>query len=245
MIKYFLYLAIRRKMLFIIATVSVTVGFILHTGLLTVRSIETGHGPYTTTFEYYAFFSWAIVLVYLIAEIRYKIKDLGSFVIPIAVISLAYAQVLSWYAGAAEPVIQFWLTIHRTFSFIGYAAFALTFGVGIMYIIQEGQLKSRHPGVFYYRLPSLEILDDINKKAVDIGFPLITSGLISGIIWTWQRDGFFSLDLKRTFLMVLTWSIYGTLFLGRIIAGWRGKRAAHFVIYGFIAIIIAYIVHIY
>ena len=45
--------------------------------------------------------------------------------------------------------------------------------------------------------------------------------------------------------MVLTWSIYGTLFLGRIIAGWRGKRAAHFVIYGFIAIIIAYIVHIY
>lgn len=245
MIKYFLYLAIRKRLLFIIATAFIVGGFISHTGLLVLRSIETGHGPYTNTFEYYTFFSWMIVLVYLIAEIRYKIKDLGSFVIPIAFISISYSFFLSWNTGTAVPVMQFWLTIHRTLSFIGYAALALTFGVGIMYIIQESQLKSKHPGAFYYRLPSLEILDDINKKAVDVGFPLITFGFISGVIWAWQRDGYFSLDLRRTILMIITWSIYGVLFFGRIIAGWRGRRAARFVVYGFIAVIIAYMVHIY
>ncbi|MBI3600318.1 MAG: cytochrome c biogenesis protein CcsA [Nitrospinae bacterium] len=245
MAKYFLYLAIRRKILFIIATVFIAVGFVFHTGILVLRSIETGHGPYTTTFEYYTFFSWAIVLVYLVAEVRYKIKDLGSFVIPIAFISLAYAVFQSWHTETTEPVIRFWLTIHRTLSFIGYAALTLTFGVGIMYIIQEKQLKSKHLGAFYYRLPSLEVLDDINKKAVDVGFPLITFGFISGIIWAWQRDGYFSLDFKRTILMIITWTIYGTLFFGRIIAGWRGRRAARFVVYGFMAVIIAYMVHIY
>lgn len=245
MVKYFSYLAVRRRMLFIIATVSITVGFIFHTALLVTRAMETGHGPYAATFEYYSFFSWVLVLVYLIAEIRYKIKDLGSFVIPIAFISLAYAFFLSRYTSDIAPVVQFWLTIHRTLSFIGYAALALTFGVGIMYIIQEGQLKSRHPGTFYHRLPSLEILDDINRKAVDIGFPLITLGFISGIIWARQRDGYFSLDFKRTILMVITWSTYGTLFFGRIIAGWRGRKAARFVVYGFMVVIIAYMVHIY
>lgn len=244
MIKYFFYLALRKTLLFIIATVSIIIGFVFHTGLLITRSMETGHGPYITTFEYYAFFSWTIVLVYLIAEIRYKIKDLGSFVIPIAFISLAYAFFISRYPSTTgAPMVQFWLTIHRTLSFIGYASLALTFGAGIMYIIQEKQLKSKHPGAFYYRLPSLEILDDINKKALDIGFPLITCGFISGIIWAWQRDGYFSLDIKRTILMIITWSIYGTLFFGRIIAGWRGKRAAHFVVYGFMIVIIAYMVH--
>jgi len=232
-------------MLFIIATVSISVGFIFHTALLVGRSMETGHGPYAATFEYYAFFSWGIVLVYLIAEVRYKIKDLGSFVIPIAFISLAYAFFLSRYVSDTTPIVQFWLTIHRTLSFIGYAALSLTFGVGIMYIIQESQLKSKHPGTFYYRLPSLEILDDINRKSVDIGFPLITLGFISGIIWARQRDGYFSLDFKRTLLMIITWSIYGTLFFGRIIAGWRGRRAARFVVYGFMIVIIAYMVHIY
>ena len=245
MVKYFSYLAVRKRMLFIIATSSITAGFIFHTALLVARSMETGHGPYTTTFEYYAFFSWATVLVYLVAEIRYKIKDLGSFVIPIAFISLAYSFSLSRYVSTTVPIVQFWLTIHRTLSFIGYATLALTFGAGIMYIIQESQLKSRHLGTFYYRLPSLEILDEINKKAVDIGFPLITLGFISGIIWAWQRDGYFSLDFKRTLLMIITWSIYGTLFFGRIMAGWRGKRAARFVVYGFMVVIIAYIVHIY
>lgn len=245
MAKYFLYLAIRRKLLFVLATGFITAGFIAHTGLLLLRSIETGHGPYTTTFEYYLFFSWAIVLIYLIAEVRYKIKDLGSFVIPIAFISLSYAAFQSWHIGATEPIIRFWLTVHRTLSLIGYAAFALTFGVGIMYMIQERQLKSKHPGAFYYRLPSLDVLDDINKKAVDVGFPLITFGFISGIIWAWQRDGYFSLDFKRTILMIITWTIYGTLFLGRITAGWRGRRAAGFAVYGFMAVIIAYVVHIY
>jgi len=79
MVKYFSYLAVRRRMLFIIATVSITAGFIFHTALLVTRAMETGHGPYAATFEYYSFFSWVLVLVYLIAEIRYKIKDLGSF----------------------------------------------------------------------------------------------------------------------------------------------------------------------
>jgi cytochrome c-type biogenesis protein CcsB len=245
MIKYFSYLAIRRWMLFVIATASIIVGFIFHTALLVTRSMETGHGPYASTFEYYAFFSWVLVLVYIIAEVRYKIKDLGSFVIPIAFISLAYSFFLSRYASTTVPIVQFWLTIHKTFSFIGYASLTLTFGVGIMYIIQESQLKSRHPGTFYHRLPSLEILDDINKKAVDIGFPLITLGFISGIIWAWKRDGYFSLDFKRTVLMIATWSIYGTLFFGRIMAGWRGRRAARFVVYGFMVVIIAYMVHIY
>lgn len=244
-LKHFLYLGLRKKPLFLIAAWSVILGFILHTAALILRSADTGYGPYGNFYEYTNFFAWTIILVYLIAEFRYKIKDMGSFVVPLALVLLAVATTLPEDAAREAPILKFWLSVHITLSFIGYAAFALTFGAGIMYIIQERQLKSKRPGKLYYRLPSLEILDDLNHKVIDIGFPLFTLGIITGSVWAAHSKGsLLAWDIERTMPLLVTWLIYMVLFIGRITVGWRGRKAASFAIVGFFAVIITYLMHI-
>ena len=145
--KYFLYLFFRRKPLFVVANILIVVAFVLHTGILFIRSSHTGHGPYTNPFEYLTFFAWCVVLAYLIAEAKFRILDLGSFVIPLAFLLLTIAYFLPWQETPILSPKEFWLTVHRTSSFLGYSAITLTFAVGIMFLLQEGELKSKHFGL--------------------------------------------------------------------------------------------------
>ncbi|MBI5183675.1 MAG: cytochrome c biogenesis protein CcsA [Nitrospinae bacterium] len=242
---HFLFLGLRRNLLLFIAMVTVVVGFICHTTALIFISFETGHGPYTNFFEYMAFFPWTIVLIYLIVEFRYRIKDLGSFVIPLAFLMLAYSKLLPEEVSPSTNVLRFWATLHYTLSFLGYAAFALTFGAGLMYMIQERQLKSKKPGSFYYRLPSLELLDNLNHRLISIGFPLFTLGFVTGSIWIGKIKGdYLSWDPVKTLPLIITWMIYAALFIGRITVGWRRRRAALGAIIGFFLIIITYWMHV-
>ena len=96
-----------------------------------------------------------------------------------------------------------------------------------MYLIQEHQVKTKKLGIMYFRMPSLEVLDDLNFKVIIIGFPLFTLGFMTGSISNMQlNQSFFSWDLTRTLPLVATWLIYSLVFFGRMIVGLRGKKAA-------------------
>ena len=83
-----------------------------------------------------------------------------------------------------SPVLQsHWLEIHIVLAFLGNAAFALAFGIGVMYLVQEHYVKSKNLGGLFGRLPSLQTLDEINYKLITIGFPLLTLAIITGVFW--------------------------------------------------------------
>lgn len=245
-LEYFIYLVYRRQFVSTLATFTAAVGFFFHTVIIGLRSQETGHGPYTTSFEVAIFFSWVVVVVYFFTHWKYRIKDLGSFVIPLAFLILLYSTFLS------EEVVQFpesqfrvLLTLHRTLSVLGFAAFALSFALGLMYIIQERQVKSKKLGIMYFRMPPLESMDQLNFKVVAIGFPLFTLGFLTGGIWITQATNmpFFSWDLK-TWPLVAGWIIYGWVFFGRFLTGLRGRRAALGSVTGFIIVMFSYLLHV-
>jgi cytochrome c-type biogenesis protein CcsB len=235
----------RRTLLSSVALAAVGVGFLTHTGMLALRASQTGHGPYTNLFEYALFFSWAVILLYLVAEGWYRLRPLGPFVVPIGFVILLSALVLPRETAVPFPSHPFWLTLHRTLSLLGFGAFAVTFGAGLMYMIQEKQLKSHQTGMFYYRLPSLDILDEINSKSVFIGFLLITAGFLAGSLWSVEKSGsFFAWDPLRTFPLLFAWLIYAALFIGRFNLGWKGKRPARLGVAGFVAGILLHWIHI-
>jgi len=240
-----LYFAFRRSLFSTIAMGSVGLGFLTHTTVLAIRASQTGHGPYTNLFEYALFFSWAIILVYLAVEGWYRLKPLGPFVVPIGFVILLSALVLPHEITAPLSNNPFWLTLHRTLSLLGFGALAVTFGVGVMYMIQERQLKSHQMGLFYHRLPSLDILDEINSKSVFFGFLLLTTGFVAGSLWSIQKSGsFFSWDPVKTYPLLIAWLIYATLFVGRFNLGWKGKRPAILGVFGFVAGIVLHWIHI-
>ena len=186
---YFVYLVYRRPLVSSLSGGAVALGLISHTVSIGLHSAITGHGPYTTSYEIAMFLAWFIVVIYFLTEWKYKIKDLGSFVIPLVFLVMLVSVFLSKDAGLVpESEVRFWLTMHRTLSIIGYAAFSIAFAAGIMYLIQEHQVKSKKLGIMYFRMPSLEVLDDLNFKVITIGFPLFTLGFMTGSIWNTKMD---------------------------------------------------------
>ena len=244
---YFIFLAYRRPLVSKIARWTVAFGLLCQTFTIGVRSSQTGHGPYTSSFEVALFLAWLMVVVFFLTEWKYKIKNLGAFVIPLVFIVLLFSAFLSKDVILVyeSSEMRFWLTMHRTLSILGYAAFSIAFASGIMYLIQEHQVKTKKLGIMYFRMPSLEVLDDLNFKVIMVGFPLFTLGFMTGSISNMQlNQSFFSWDLNSTLPLVATWLIYSLVFFGRIMVGLRGKKAAQGAILGFVTVIWTYFLHI-
>lgn len=244
MIKYLLYLAMRNRILFILATIMISAGFVVETAALIQRSMETGHGPYTNLFEYCVFLAWVVFAVFLIAEGYFKVKPLGAFMVPIGFALMMVSFPISPDTGSSLPAKAYWLTLHRTLSFLSFGAFSLVFAAGVMYLIQERQLKSKNIGGWYRRLPSLDALDDINRKGLVFGFPLITIGALAAVAWTSHKYGIIIKLETSTALLLTAWVVYAVVSVGRIALGWRGRRTATLGIIGFSIVVIALIAHI-
>ncbi|MDV2502355.1 MAG: c-type cytochrome biogenesis protein CcsB [bacterium] len=232
----------KSKRVGVAGTALVLVGFITHTAAMALRAQEVGHLPLTSLHEAMTFFSWTITLLFLLSRYKYRIEILGAFVVPLAFITLGYAAVLPSEVRPILPVLKsYWLAIHVTLAVLGNAAFAVTFVAGIMYLLQERQLKRKKPGAFYYRLPSLEVLDQLGYRALSFGFPFQTLGIITGSLWAAYAFGsYWRWDPKETFTLI-TWFIYAVLLHGRLVVGWRGRRAAFLCIVGFCTVMFTFV----
>src|SRR5256885_7411372 len=75
--------------------------------------------PYTTLFRSaMSFFSWALVLVFLVVELRHRIHVLGSFILPLALLSLLSAAALPKAVPTLEPVLRT-VWVHVALSMLG------------------------------------------------------------------------------------------------------------------------------
>jgi cytochrome c-type biogenesis protein CcsB len=207
-------------------------GFFFHTLALVSRMIEGGHIPLTTMHEALSFFSWALVLVFLLVELRYRVHILGSFILPLAFISLISAAAFPKEIKALGNV---W--VHVTLSLLGTVAFAVAFVAGLMYLIQEHLLKSKHRNALYHKLPALDFLDDLNEKAISLGFPFLTLGIITGALFAEVSRGSFLNWNAEQIGALGTWLFYLVVLLGRVTVGWRAKRAAYLTVVGFAGVI--------
>jgi cytochrome c-type biogenesis protein CcsB len=241
---HWLYMASRNRTLLPYAVGAACIGFLLHTGYLSVEVSRVGSLPFAEVQGATAFFSWTVVLAYLIAELATGIRALGSFLMPIALFALLLGLAIPPDAAHfLPPLTSFWLIIHVVLACLGNAAFALTFCGGLMYLIQDSYLKAKQPGGLSARLPSLEMLDRLNFWALAFGVPLLTQGIITGAIWARYARGSFWIWERTTWPLIVIWGIYTLLFIGRWYLGWRGRRAAFAVIVGFCAVSFGYLIH--
>ncbi len=217
------------------------VGFVLHTLNILLRYFIAGHIPITNMHEASSFFSWCIVLLFFYIEYRYKIGLLGSFILPVVFILMLSSSILPREIKPLSPVLQSsWLAVHTSLAFLGDAAFAMAAGIGVMYLIQEHFLKTKHLGGLFQRLPNLQILDEINYKLITIGFPLLTLAIITGALWAESTLGsYWRWDPKEVWSLI-TWFIYVLVLHVRLRVGWKGKKAAILSIVGFAAVLFTF-----
>ena len=204
--------------------------------------VRVGHTPVTNMHESLAFSAWCLVVLYLFFDLRYRLSVMGAFSSVLAVITMLGSGIAPKAVEPLNPALNsWWFPLHVTFAFLGNAAFALAFGAGVMYLLQDKMLKSKRFSTLYYRLPSLDTLDNINYRALSLGFPLMTLGIITGAAWAESVWGtYWSWDPKETWAL-MTWFVYAALLHGRLSIGWRGRRAAIFAIIGFACLLFTFL----
>jgi ABC-type uncharacterized transport system permease subunit len=217
----------KRQYLFRIALAAFSLAAVLHTVSVIEQGVFTGHFPANNVFESLSLCALLITLLFLFLYRRYKLESLSVFIFPLVFVMTLMASlanpVSEWPSAAVRDTL---LKVHVVLVLLGYAALLLTAVAAIVYLIQERELKRKKPRKFYYRLPPLGTLDDLISKAMAFGFVLITLAIVTGSIWAFvelKRDW---IAEPKILISVITWLIYMAMVFFRVIAGWRGRKAA-------------------
>ncbi|MFP4158981.1 MAG: c-type cytochrome biogenesis protein CcsB [Desulfobacterales bacterium] len=220
----------------------VLAGFLIHSVLLGIDYADKGSLPVHNLHQNLWFAGWVLAGVFLALRPRIRLNILGVFAAPlITLITAAAFFVPDTPMQTQSELSGVWLTVHVLVIFIGEACLALACGTGILYLIQERNIKDKKHRFFFRRLPSLELLDSTGYTFVAVGFTALTAGLITGFIYAHQVWGhFWTWDPKEVWSGV-TWLIYAALLHERIVAGWRGRRAAILAIIGFCAMLFTFL----
>jgi cytochrome c-type biogenesis protein CcsB len=246
----FLYIAswvFKKPLLSILATWIALIGVAGNTAGIISRWLESyrlgiGHAPLSNMYESLVFFSWTLVVIYLVIEYRYKTPIIGAFATPIAFLAMAYASLSPNISDRIQPLVPAlksnWLIAHVITCFFGYAAFAIAFSISLMYLFKQKDKEGKSK--LLARFPSFHALDELTHQMVMFGFLFLSIGIITGAVWANSAWGsYWTWDPKETWSLI-TWFIYATLLHARMMRGWYGKRIAYLSIIGFTAVIVTY-----
>jgi cytochrome c-type biogenesis protein CcsB len=250
-----------------LGTATAQIGFLAHTAALILRWIASyqmgiGRVPLSNLYESLIFFAWTIMALYLIVEWRTKNRSLGTFVVPIAFLCMAFASLSPNISSRIQPLIPAlqsnWLASHVITCFLGYAAFTVAFATGLMALLtgmdrdkltSDGSVMRKKNGDppptnfqrFIRRIPEPGILNELIYQSTVLGFVFLTIGILTGSIWAHYAWGsYWSWDPKETWSLI-TWLVYAVMLHARHVRGWRGKRMAVMAIIGFICVLITYL----
>ncbi|HDT13497.1 MAG TPA: c-type cytochrome biogenesis protein CcsB [Candidatus Aminicenantes bacterium] len=206
-------------------------GLCAHTAALVLRTVASGHAPFTNMYESLSFLSWAIVLALVIFGRRPRASRLGPYLmlIVVALVALASSPLMPKDAMPLVPALQsYWLWLHVSVTLLGEAFFAVAFVASLLYLAADTDEKR-------------ERFDALAYRAVAVGFPLFTlGGLVFGMVWAYRAWGrYWGWDPKEVWSLI-TWFVFALYLHTRIVMGWKGRRSAWIAIAGFLAALFTY-----
>lgn len=220
----------------------ITSAVLLHFISMAVYTLSNRYFPIQNLSQSFSVSAFALGCMFLFFQYKSDLKILGVFASFLLSIIMGIVLLIPEAPVEKNEIFKgFWFYSHILLVFMGEAALALACGTGILYLLQEKGIKTKTPGFFFKRLPSLDFLDDVGYTCLTTGFALLTIGLVTGFIYAkviWGR--FWSWDPKEV-ASVGTWLIYAALLHLRFYSGWRGQKSAIMTIIGFFIIIFTFI----
>src|SRR6516162_3191512 len=176
------------------ATTLLVFAALAHTFVIGMQTMEIGHVPVAGPASAISTFVWLLGLAYLYTEMTTDERAMGVFILPL-LIALQSIPALRPGVEDRAAVLQGPLFgVHVSSLLFAYASFALACVIGVTYVLLFKEIKAKHLGFFYARLPSLQVLDRMNQRAIVIGWLFLTVGLIVGGVWAAQARGGYAGD---------------------------------------------------
>ena len=231
-----------------VATALLAAGVLAHTFLIGMHTVQVGHAPLVGTTAAISAFVWLLGLAYLYVELTTDERAMGLFVTAILVV-LDIIPVLDPGVSPRPEILRSPLfTMHVVSMLFSYACFALASVLGVTYVLLFKEIKAKHLGYFYARLPSLQVLDVMNGRVVTVGWVFLTIGIAVGAIWATRiataadpRVDEMSIADPKILIALISWVIYSFAVLSRRAIGWTGRRAAWLSAIGFVVVLLNFV----
>ena len=215
---------------------SLLVGLLLHGTAVGLKFFHYGLSPAINLQEGLSLMAWLLGLIFWLVIRRLHLPILGAFVLPLMLLAALPALSLPGPNRPLPPALNTGLPpFHVLAAFLGEAVFGVASLIGVCYLLQERELRTHQSlsSSIWSRLPSLELLDRLNRRLVLYGFVLLSFTIVTGAFFAKGAWGeFFGWD-PRELLTLLTWAVYAVLVWARQQAGWQGRRAALLTLLGF------------
>lgn len=216
-------------------------GIVAHYFALLDRSLGTHTVPYDDLYGSMSLFAWLLGITYLGLELLHRDRAVGSLVSLVMLVWMAGVEWLTPHGSPAPPPAKGPLfALHVTLNIWAYAAFALSFVLSIVYLVQDRVLRSHRPGAPFWRFPALDVLDRMSRSSVFVGLAGLAFGVVSGFVWERRLTGSYAWGDPKVIVTLLIVGVYVAYLLLSRTAGWRGSRAAVLCALNFAVVLFSY-----
>lgn len=226
MVLYISYLAFKKNGIGKAASGVTYFGLVVQTIALLLRwresyQMDIGRVPLSNLYESLVFFTWSMVLIYVIVEYKYKTRAFGAFVMPVAFLALAFINV-SGVSSEITPLVPAlksnWLFYHVMISFLGYAAFGVAFAISMIYLLMD--TEERGPIVnLAYALGAIVVLAFLGYYMASLGERMKTAFWMGiGVLVLIWFIYLVTTGAKNRPQVFLFWSLCVTLAIGLLTA---------------------------
>jgi ABC-type uncharacterized transport system permease subunit len=194
-------------------------------------------GPFSIgLLEALSLLAWTLAVLACFISIEIQNRVLGSILFASAAFGAAVTGSGRTYA---EETVPGWaLTAHILLS-MGAAALLFAAAVtALLLVFLDRRLRTRRIADLPKVLPPLDALERVMFRLIGAGFVFLTLALLTGFIFV--TNLFAQHLIQKTVLSLIAGVLFGTLLVGRIRYGWRGRSAVRWTLSGFAALALAY-----
>lgn len=204
------------------------VGFLFHSAAMLLRGLQVSKCPIYNLYEATLFLLWFLLAGYLALGVWRRWRFLATFVAPVLLGTGIFTLMPALDPPAATKLTLAGVgtSLHATLSLLAYGAFAFSAVAGMMFLVQERDLKERRVRALFTLLPPMDRLEQVVAEALLCGFGFLTLGLLMGTAGLKHLEGTGHLKDPKVLWSVLVWLLYGTMVFLRWRLAHRGRRLA-------------------
>ncbi len=192
-------------------------------------------------FDWTFFLAWILAVFYLYGSLHHSRLAWGVFVLPLVIglIALATAGPRSTERVRPESDMPaYWAWTHATLLLLAAVGVCVGFLASLMYLVQGYRLRAKLPPGQGLKLLNLERLEGMNRRALNLAFPLLTAGMLLGALMMSQSaDRLAGWSDPRVLGTLVLWLTFALLLLLRHGFHVRGRPAAVLTIVAFLLLV--------
>ncbi|MFQ3594122.1 MAG: cytochrome c biogenesis protein CcsA [Gemmataceae bacterium] len=226
-----LHLWLQRLSLRILALLSALAGLVAHTAFLYSKQ-----PPLIWQFSWLLFVSWVLAVFYVTGAVHYRRQSWGVFVLPLVLalsgLAVLFGQPPDRGLWTTHETHTLWGPVHGILLLLASVGVCVGFLASVMYLVQAYRLRTKTTPGTGLQLLSLERLESMNRRAIWATFPLLTAGMLAGMILL-SESTFVGWGDPRVVSTLALWLLFAVVLFLRLASFLKARQVAWMTIVAF------------